>query len=56
MGKINASDKIMFKNQKIGQIAEIICLHKASYIVLEWNSQLSKESCRQRKRLHHYRI
>jgi len=39
MGKINAFDKIMFKNKK--------------KIVLEWNSPLSKASWRQRKRWHH---
>jgi len=47
MGKINASDKIMYKNEKKRENMEIKeILHKAlsKKIVLEWNSQLSKAS------------
>jgi len=42
MGIINASDKIMFKNQKKKRknMETKIFLHKAP----EWNSQLSKAS------------
>jgi len=45
MGKINASDKIMFKNQKKEHENKrnfYIKLHLK--IVLKWNSQLSKAS------------
>jgi len=46
MGKIKASDKIMFKHQKREnmEIKEILYKAPSKKIVLEWNSQLSKAS------------
>ena len=45
MGKIKASDKIMFKHQKREnmEIKEILYKAPSKKIVLEWNSQLQTQ-------------